>query len=77
VSAREQPFMMNAWCEVTGRGSGERLDDLHRVDTERPVGQLQTFCGVIISAAFRVHHPRPGSLCRPCRRAAERRAFGG
>lgn len=65
--------MMAAWCVVTGKGSGLYLYQLHRVDTDKSFGEMQTFCGVIISAAFEEHHPRPWNLCKACRRVLERR----
>jgi hypothetical protein len=56
------------WYEVHGRGSGKKMDGVHRADVERPYGKMTTFCGVGISAAFPVSHPRPGAACRSCRK---------
>lgn len=56
------------WYEVTGRGSGVKLDGVHRADVERPFGEMTTFCGVVVSAAFPAYRPRPGELCRACRK---------
>lgn len=60
--------MMQGWYDVTGRGSGRRLADVHRVDVDRPFGKMLTFCGVGISSAFRKHYPRRGTECRACRK---------
>jgi hypothetical protein len=48
------------WYEVTGRGSGKKLDGLHVANVERPYGQMTTGCGVGISSAVVVTRPRPG-----------------
>ncbi len=59
---------MPDWCEVTGRGSGRWLEGIHRVDVERPYGKMTTFCGVVISSAFRAESAHPSRRCRACRR---------
>ena len=41
-----------AWCEVYGRGSGQRVPGLHHAHTERPYGQMTTYCGVVVSSVF-------------------------
>ena len=46
------------WYEVTGRGSGERLDGIHVANVERPYGQMTSGCGVGISSAVVVTRPR-------------------
>lgn len=56
------------WCEVYGRGSGRRLEGLHRTDTDRPFGKMTTFCGVIVSAVFPAHKAPPEERCKPCSR---------
>jgi hypothetical protein len=62
---------MNQWYEVTGRGSGLTLEEIHHADTNRPYGKMETFCGVHISVAFRVRPPQPKPFCRMCQRASE------
>ena len=48
------------WYEVTGRGSGEKLDGIHVANVERPYGQMSTGCGVGISSAVVVTRPPEG-----------------
>ena len=57
------------WYEVTGRGSGKKLDGIHVANVDQPYGQMTTGCGVAISSAVVVTRPRPGSTCRACRRS--------
>ncbi len=59
---------MPDWCVVTGLGSGKYLDGVHRVDVNRPFGKMTTFCGIVISSAFRESRPHPDSQCRVCSR---------
>jgi hypothetical protein len=61
------------WYEVTGRGSGLRLDDLHGI-IDADGKPLETVCGVIISAAFLARPRVDGERCRYCVKAAKRRA---
>lgn len=65
--------VLDEWCEVTGRGSGRKLDGVHKADVERPYGQMVTFCGVVISAAFPVYRSHPKVRCKPCSRRIMRR----
>jgi hypothetical protein len=62
------------WYEVTGRGSGKKMDGLHVAHVDRPYGQMQSGCGVAICAAFPVLHPgRRVVKCRACRRVEQGR----
>lgn len=57
------------WYEVTGRGSGRKLDGIHGANTDAPYGEMTTRCGVGISSAFTVTYPKPWQhKCRACRR---------
>ena len=64
------------WAECFGRGSGQRLDGLHKAITDMPYGKMRTFCGVVVSAVYPTWNWmwRRGELCRPCRKEEERLA---
>lgn len=63
------------WYEVTGRGSGKKIDGLHVADVGQPYGKMITGCGVGVSAAFHVHHPWPWQRkCKMCRRVEKQSA---
>jgi hypothetical protein len=63
--------MGNRWYETTGSGSGLVHQEIHHADTNRPYGQMRTFCGLHISVAFLVQPPHPRPFCHVCQRASE------
>jgi hypothetical protein len=63
----------DAWYNVVGRGSGQRLAGFHQAHVDRPYGEMQTFCGVGVSSAIVVSiHGREVACCRVCKRESVR-----